>query len=291
MNDFVKNVLKLFQIICIIMIPIALVNFYFPKVTLFDFAAPLNKVALDFFSNFISMTINGVDWSMLFIILPWVFYIIGSGIIVNFLDKLQVTVEEKAKEIKLEHTVQKIKAQEVSQKDKLQNKNMVYVTIAVIFSKFTISNLSDREIEEKRADVKKDLLKDLGSYRGKVVEDEAFDDDDTFALLFMNQEDALNFIIRYKELVAYYDNETQNYGYSISFKAILDAQDSSATPFYVFQFTEKALRAIEAGEICATKDFATRYNQFGKMKQLNFVSKGNYIINKARVELTRLEYN
>ena len=92
------------------------------------------------------MTINGVDWSILFIILPWVFTIIAAGVAVNFLEKLQVAVEEKAKEIKLERTVQKMKSNEVSQKEKLQQKNMVYVTISVIFSKFTISNLSDREI-------------------------------------------------------------------------------------------------------------------------------------------------
>lgn len=290
MNDFLKNTLKFLQILCILIIPFAIVQFYFPKIEFLGFVAPFNQGAIAFFSGFMSMKINGVDWSVLFIIVPWVVTIIVAGMLVNFLEKMEVAVEEKAKEIKMERTVQKLKSTAVSKKEKLQQKNLVYVTISVIFSKFTISNFSDMEIEEKKEEVKKDLIKDLLSYRGKVIEDEAFDDDDTFALLFTNQEDALNFILKFKELVAYYDNVTQSYGYSVSFKAIMDSQDSSAMTFYVLQFMERALRAIENGEICATKEFASRYAEFGKMKQLNFVSKGNYSINKARVELTKLEY-
>lgn len=289
MNDFMKNTLKLIQILCILLIPPAIVQFYFPQLTFLGFVEPFNKGAIGLFSNFTSMQINGVDWSVVFIIIPWVLMIIVAGVILNFIEKMEVVVEEKAKEMKMERTVQKLKNTEQSQKEKLHQKNMVYVTISVIFSKFTISNFSEREIEEKKEEVKKDLIKDLASYRGKVIEDEAFDDDDTFAVLFFDQDDALSFLLKFKELIAYYDNVTQSYGYSIDFKAIADSQPPSAMQFYVLQFMEKALRAIGTGEICTTKDFTTRYEVFGKMKQLNFLSKGNYSINKARVELFKLE--
>ena len=101
MNDFIKNTLKFLQILCILIIPPAIVQFYFPKLAILGFVEPFNKGAIAFFSNFTSMQINGVDWSVLFIIIPWVVTIIVAGIIVNFLDKLEVVVEEKAKEIKM----------------------------------------------------------------------------------------------------------------------------------------------------------------------------------------------
>ena len=289
MKNFVKNTLKLCQVLCVFVMPLIIVQYYFP-IDALSFLQPVNVASVAFFSNFTSMKINGVDWTLLFIIIPWIVGIIVLGMAGNFVDSLDKKVTETMTQKKIEMKVQEARLNEKKKQDSLHMKNMIYVTVAVVFSRFTISNMSDAEIDEKKEEIKKELVKSLPNYGGKVIEDEAFDDEDTFALLFMSQDDAINYMIKFSELISYYDNVTQAFGYGISFKAIMDAQASTTMPFYVLQFAERALNTIEVNEICTTNDFANRYKQLGKMKQISFVSKGNYSINKAKVELNKLEF-
>ncbi|MCR4880705.1 MAG: hypothetical protein K6A44_01955 [bacterium] len=289
MKNFIKSTLKLAQVLCVLVMPFVIVQYYFPIDALSFFGA-MNTASVIFFSNFTSMTINGIDWTLLFVIVPWILAIIALGMISNFLENLDKKVAETVTKIKLEEKVKEARLNEKKKTDSLQLKNMVYVTVSVIFSRFTISNLTDMEIEEKKEEIKKELVKNLPDYKGKVIEDEAFDDEDTFAMLFISQEDAINYMLKFSELISYFDNVTQSFGYGISFKAIMDSQSSNAIAFYVLQFEERALNTIELNEICTTNDFANRYKEFGKMKQISFASKGNYSINKSRVELNKLEY-
>ena len=196
------------------------------------------------------------------------------------------TIAEKQK---IHSSIQKIKSDEKHKNDIIDRKNMTYLTITIVFSKFTISNLSDAELDEKQVDVVQEIFKDLSKYRGKIIESEAFDEKNTFSILFASQDDAMNFSLKLNDIISYYDDEVQSYGYSISYRAILDSQLPEANQFNVFAFAEKALRTIEINEICATNDFANRYKRLGKLNHtIEFLSKGNYSINKERVELNKI---
>lgn len=290
MKNYVKSTVTLIQILILLFIPFVVGQHLFPGFDPLKIAGPINSFTLAFFSKFSTMKINNVDWSLLFIVIPWILYIIVLGMFAKMFENVEDTVVHTQTQKKLKKNVQIIQYREKQNREKLLLKNRIYLTVSVVFSKFTISSLSDREIEEKKSDIKKDLIKDLYKYNGKIVEDEAFDDDDTFAMAFITQDDAVNYVLKFRELIAYFDNLTQGFGYSVSYKAILDAKDSSAVEFQVLEFAEKALRAIDIAEIAATNDFANKYKEFGKIKQITFVSKGNYSINKSRVELNKLEY-
>ena len=289
MKEYIKNVLKILQIAFVLFIPLVVIQYYFPHPFL-NFAGSFNNVVIVLFSSFMSLTINGTDWTIVFIIIPWVVGIILLGIVMNIIDSVGTKIETAVEHHKLSTSVKKISKEESRRIENLDNKSMSYLTLSVVFSKFTISNLSDSELEEKQSGVVEDLLKDLPKYKGHVVESEAFDDPNTYSVLFATQEDALNFALKLSEIVKYYDDEVQSYGCSIAFKAILDSQLPGAEQFNIFSFAEKALKTTEINELCATNDFAERYKKFGKLNHaVEFISKGNYSINKEKVELNRVK--
>ena len=288
MKEYIKNVLKIIQIAFVLFIPLVVIQYYFP-IPFLEFVRPFSVAAVALFSKFISLTINGTDWTVVFIIIPWVIGIILLGIAINVIDSMSTKIETAVKQHKLSESIKKVKKEEALVVDTLNNKSMTYLTLSVVFSRFTISSLSDKELEEKQSEVAQDLLKDLPKYKGNVVESDAFDDNNTYSILFATQEDALNFALKLNDLVKYYDDEIQIYGCSIAYKAILDSQFPGADQFNIFSFAEKALKTTEINELCATNDFAERYRKFGKLNHvLDFVSKGNYSINKEKVELNRV---
>jgi len=71
---------------------------------------------------------------------------------------------------------------------------------------------------------------------------------------------------------------------------MLDVQSPEAIRFYILEFLERALNAVELNETCATNDFAIRYETLSSASSIEFISKGNYSINKEKVELKSLKY-
>ena len=295
MKDFFSNLLRLFQIIFVLFIPIAIIQFYFPQATFLGFIAPFSNAFISFFTTVFPQsdaTSASIDFNILFVALPWIILTILFGILINIIEKMNSRIQQTITQINTVKTVIQVQQRENEKKTQLHDKNLVYMAIALVFSKFTISSLSEGEIEEKKNEIKQEVLKNISSFGGKVIHDNslAFDDDDTFATIFFSQDDAINYIFKFKEMITFYDNTVQGFGYSVSFKTILDSQNSQASRLQVLSFMEKALNAVELGEICATNDFVDRYKQFGKLKQVTFCSKGNYMINKERAEINRLEY-
>ena len=288
MKECIKNVLKIIQIACVLFIPLVVIQYYFPQPFL-NFAGSFNNVIIVLFSSFMSLTINGTDWTVVFIIIPWVLGIIILGITSNIIDNMGTRIETVVKQRKLAESVKKVKKEELRKEESLANKSMTYLTLTVVFSRFTISNLSDSELVEKQSDVVQELLKDLPKYKGNIVESDAFDEANTYSVLFATQEDAVNYALKLNDLIKYYDNEVQIYGCSIAFKAILDSQLPGSNQFDIFSFAEKALKTAEINELCATNDFSERYKKFGKLNHvIEFHSKGNYSINKEKVELNKV---
>lgn len=287
---FFTNLLKLFQIISVIMIPIAVIKYYWEDVHFCNFIGGFNQIFISFFSNFTSMTIGGNDFTLVFLVLPWVIFVIITGSLINFIDSLSYKVDEVYSNIKTQKVTALTEQKKKIHLEELQKKHAVYLVIELVFSKFTISNLTDSEIEEKKEEVKESLFKDVISFRGNLIEDDEFENENTVALLFFSQDDALNFIFKFKEVISIVDDDIQNFGYSINFKAILDSQTTEAIRFYILQFLEKALKTVEINEISTTNDFAERYKAYGGMKHIDFHSKGTYSINKSRVELNSLIY-
>ena len=105
MKNFIKSTLKFAQVLCVLIMPIVIVQYHFPQIGALGFIAPVNTASVAFFSNFTSMTINGIDWTLLFIIVPWIFGVIILGMIANFLDNLDKKVAETVTQIKLEKKV------------------------------------------------------------------------------------------------------------------------------------------------------------------------------------------
>ena len=272
------------------MIPLAACQQLLTELSFLNFVAPFNTSAVAIFSQFTPMIIGGVDWTLVFVALPWVIYIIFIGFIIKLLDGLNKSVDE----VVVAHKKKKISEfnaiQAQKEKIELEKKQITYLAVSLVFSKFTISYLSDAEIAERKAQVKRDLFFDVSAQRGKLLEDEEFDDENTCALMFFSQDDAISFIIKLKEQIKLIDGDMQDCGYSLGYKAMLDSQQPEAISFYILQFLEKALKAVELNETCTTNTFANRYREFGKNPAFTFVSKGNYSINKARVELKKLEY-
>ncbi len=288
--NLIKNLLNLIQIISVFMIPVAACHQLLPELTFLGFMTSFNTSAISMFSKFTPMVIGGIDWTLVFVTLPWVLYIILVGFIIKLIDGLNQSVEEAVITHKKRKITELNQAQAQKERGELEKKQFTYLAVNLVFSKFTISYLSDSEVEERKIKVKKSILSDLQSQRGKLLNDEEFDDENTFAVIFYSQDDAISFIIKLKEQIRLLDSDMQDCGYSLGYRAMMDAQPPEAISFYVLQFLEKALRAVELNETCVTSSFADRYKQFGKNASFDFISKGNYSINKERVELKKLEY-
>jgi len=272
---------------CVLLVPTVTIRYFFPQFNVLNFVDGFNQFFILIATQFgIAASSN---WMFVAITLPWILLIIAIGILNDFLERLIIAIDEQQRNYNLQQTMSKIQKQDLEIKQVLQKKQVVYVALSLIFSKFTISNLSDREVEIKKEEIRKDLLRDLASWRGKFVGDVEFENDSTIGLMFLSQEDAINFVMKIKETISVFDNATQTFGYSLGFKALLNVETSNAMRKYVFDFMEKAMRTIEFNEICTTNDFADRYKDFGQMKNVIFTSKGNYSINKSRVELNRLD--
>ena len=286
----IKNILNVLQFICVLMILLSALQYVWSDVELFSFAKIFNDFSIEFFSKFISLNINGTDWTLVFLVLPWVLYIIIISFILNMFENLTHKVDEAVVTYRHKKISEYNTKQQEIKRELLQKKQTIYAAISIILSKFTISNLSDNEIAEKIQEIKKDLLHMLSQYHGKYIADEEFDDPNTFALIFYSQDAALNYIMKVKEVITIMENDIQQYGYTIGTKIVLDAQNPEAIQFYVLQFMEKVLNAVEIDEICTTNTFADRYIEYGQMKNFTFISKGNYSINKERVELKKMTY-
>jgi len=288
--NLIKNILSILQFVCVLMILMSALQYVWPDIGFFAFAKIFNDFSISFFSQFISLKINGTDWTLVFLVLPWVLYIVIISFILNLFENLTHKVDEAVVTYRHKKISEINTKQQEIKRELLQKRQTIYVAINIILTKFTISNLSDSEIEVKIREIKRDLLQMLSQYRGKFIDDEEFDDSNTFAVIFYSQEDALNYVLKLKEVITIMENDMQQYGYSIGTKIVLDAQNPEAIKFYVLQFMEKVLNAVEVDEICTTNSFADRYIEYGQMKNFIFDSKGNYSINKERVELKKLSY-
>lgn len=272
------------------MIPIAVCQRTFPEVTFFDFLKPFNDAAITMFS-FLPLPQNtGMDFTLIFVSIPWVIYIMLAGGLMNLLDSLTHKIDEEVTTYRKKKIQEHTAKQQLEETEKLQKKVFSYLALNIVFSKFTITSLSEKEIQEKKEAIKQEVISVLNPAKSKVIDDEEFDDENTFAVLFYTQEDALNYIIKVREQVKLLDNDMQEYGYSIGYKAMLDVQTPEAIRFYILEFLERALNAVELNETCATSDFAARYETLSGVTNVEFISKGNYSINKEKVELKRLEY-
>ena len=286
----IKDILGFFQIVLVTVALISAVQYFFKDFVILRSVEPLNQSWLAFISGIINPVIGGIDCSVLFIIVPYFLLSILISYLINILDPRKEKTFAFNRSVLAQRNFEIAEKVKEKQKDELQKKQAVYLVIELVFSKFTISSLSEDEIAEKIDEIKEHLFGDVVSFRGKLLEDSEFDDENTIAILFYSQDDALNFLYRFKESVVIVDDDIQAFGFSLGFKAILDSQLTEAIKYYILEFLEKALRTVELNEISTTNDFADRYKAFGGSKQVSFTSKGTYSINKSRVELNSLTY-
>lgn len=289
MTSYLINFLKFIQFCSVIVIPFVVIRHLLPAVGFFAFA----QGALDFTNRciaFFNPVVNGIDLTIAFLMLPWIAFIL----LAEMLSKMILSAKNKSEEIDFVANNKKILVVQEKEKtemlETLQKKQVVYAVVKLIFSKFTISDVSEDEIELKKEDVKTRLFQDAMLYKGKAIDGVDFEDDDTIALIFLSQEDALNFVFKLKSTIAILDSDIQDYGYSLHFKAILDSQGTESQKLNIFEFLEKVLQTSEENEISATSTFSQRYAHFGTMKHVSFDSKGSYHISKQRIELFRLNY-
>ena len=285
-----KNILKLFQIISVLMVPLSAVQYCFKDIAFLHSIESYNQFFISLFSKFIDPIIGGNDFTLIFVMLPWILFVIILGSIINSLEALEYKVDDIYATLDAKKIYKSDAQKKQVHNSELQKKQAVYLVVELIFSKFTISNLTEDEVAEKIDEIKEHLFGDVTSSRGKLLEENEFEDENTVALLFFSQDDALNFLYKFREKIHIVDDDIQGFGYSIGFKAILDSQSVEAIKYYILQFLEKILKTVELNEISTTSDFAERYKEFGGTKQVKFISKGTYSINKSRVELNSLSY-
>ena len=285
---FIKNILKFLQIISVLMVPISVLQYLFKDAEILRFIEPYNQLFISLYSQYISPMVGSSDFTLIFVMLPWILFIIVIGSVINSIESLEYRVDEIYANIDAKKIHKSDEQKKRMHSTELQKKQAVYLVIELIFSKFTISNLTEDEVEEKIDEIKEHLFGNVVSCRGKLLEEDEFDDKNTVALLFFSQDDALNFLYKFRETLNIIDDDIQSFGYSIGFKAILDSQAVEAIKYYILEFLEKVLKTVELNEISTTSDFAERYKQFGGSKQVKFLSKGTYSINKSRVELNSL---
>jgi len=282
-----KSLAKFIQIMSVIMIPLSTLQYYFKW---FSFMEPITNIGITIFSGIIPTTINGMDCALLLLILPWILHVLLSGVIFNTMEK----ANEKAMELLDEHRTRKVSVilekRKQEEQQELLKKTQVYLLVSLKFIKFTITTLSEREISARKLEIEKQLFTPIEQLRGRLVEHENFDEDDTFAFMFNSQEDALNYIFKFKESVALLDNDVQGFGYSLNYRIILDAQLPGERLMPILEFLEAAVRTVEVNEICTTNSFADKYKIDGAIKNISFFSKGVYSINKTKVELNALRY-
>lgn len=282
-----KHALKLFQLFSVLMIPAVTVQYYFKISNWFE---NINNTVLNFIGTFTQPVINGTDWTLLFLILPWIITIIIIDILINILDNLNKKAIDTIQNYKKEKITALMQEKKQMQKADLDKKTIIHAGIELDYAKFTISNLSDNELSAKKEEIKNKLYNDISNYKGNIFAEDVFENDDTIATVFFSQEDVLNYVFKLQEAIKILDDDIQNFGYSLNYKIILDVNTPEAVKDDVLIFLEKALKTVEQNEICATTSFSEKYKEKGKMKHINFVSKGTYSINKTKVELTKLNY-
>lgn len=289
MTKFFRNLLKLSQVIATVIIPIVVILYLFPD-TFLSFLNPIKDFSKLLASIMMLFYKGEMDLTIVFLTLPWILYIIIAEIIINIInnvDKKTVEVVENIRTVNIEKVVVKRKEE---LKQILKEKQYSYCIIELIYSKFTISNLTEAEASKKKIDIKRRLLKDLSVYGGTCLDNSSFSREDIIPLLFFSQEDALNFLFKFLNILSVIDDDIQNFGYSLNYKILFDLQENDVNQKDNFAFADKALNALELDEVCATNDFSDRYTYFGIMKHILFESKGTYSINKKRVELIKINY-
>ena len=282
-----KSIAKLVQIVSVVMILLSVIQYAFKVL---PFIEPITNAGLSLFSKIIPPVLFGVDCTLLILILPWVILVILTGIVFNLLETTnEKTIELLDAQKKRQVTVVLERKKEEAKQELLQ-KTKIFLLVSLKFVKFTITTLSDREIAAKKMQIEEQLFKPIEQLRGKLIEHENFDEDDTFAFLFNSQEDAITFILNFKQTLFLLDNDVQGFGYSLNYRIMLDAQLPEERNMKVLEFLEIAVRTVENNEICTTNSFADRYKISGAMKNISFFSKGVYSINKTKVELNALYY-
>ena len=282
-----KHALKLFQLFSVLMIPAATVQYYFKLSVWFE---NINNIVLNFIGIFTQPVINGTDWTLLFLILPWIILIILIDLIINALNNLSKKAIETIQNYKKEKITALMQEKKQMQKAELDKKTVVYAGIELNYAKFTTSNLTENELLAKKEEIKNKLYNDIGNYKGKIIADDVFENDDTVATVFFTQDDVLNYIFKLQEAIKFLNDEIQSFGYSINYKIVLDVNEPEANKDSILLFLEKTLKTVEQNEVCATTSFTEKYKEKGKMQHISFTSKGKYSINKTKVELTKLNY-
>ena len=286
---FIRSLLKFLQFCSVIAILFVVIRHLLPGVQFFSFAQPLLDFSIMCVSR-INPIINGVDFSLAFVMLPWIVFIIFFEI----LSKITFSIEKQSEKIAFEQGNKKIlkvaNQEKIIAKKEIEKKHVVYVVAKLVFSKFTISDVSEEEMELKKEDIKSRVLQDAEMYKGKAIEGVDFDDDETVAVIFLSQEDALNFVFKLKSTVLILDDDIQNYGYGLHFRVICDLQGADSQKNNIFEYLEKVLKTSEENEVSVTSTFAQRYMNFGSMKHVSFASKGSYMIQRQKTELYRLDY-
>ncbi len=292
LSNLVKSVLKFSQIVAVTFVPLVVCSYLFPDTSLLQFLEPIKANTLGIVKLFTNETIfGGVDLTLVFIIMPWIIYIVIAGMIINMLDALKlkatnlktVIAHKKAAEIRVKR--------EQNIKNELARKDVIFIMLDLSFERFTISSLSEAENERKMEDVREKTLSFVSQHGGKVIQinDIQFENKFANAVIFYSQDSALNFMSKYISSIPIIDDEIQNVGYTVHYKAILDAQEPESNLYNVLEFLEKALCTASQNEIIATNSFADKYKTFGKMQHVKFASKGTYSINKQKVELNHIE--
>lgn len=284
---FLKSLLKFFQILAVVMIPLVTIQYYF---NMSDILENINLSNLQLLSKIIPLTSAGIDYTLIYLIFPWVLFVILCGLVINFMDSLKKKAREVVSQYKTQKTKEMLMQKTQAIVEGLKKYSAIYLVIQLNFAKFTITNISENELKEIKNDVKENIYNSLSEYKGKILEYDDMENEDTTAMIFSSQEDVLEFLFKLKEKISLFDDDMQQYGYSISFGAILDAQLPDVSSYKIIPFLEKILKTLSVNEISATNHFADRYKNYGAMKHISFISKGTYSINKTKVELNKLSY-
>ncbi len=293
LSSFFKSILKFFQIVAVGIIPIIVASYLFPTAPFLSFMVPLRTHTLEIVSLFTKTTVIGdVELGVVFVVLPWIIYIIIAGITINIINGLEVQASHLKTQLEAKKVQEMHKAREQEAKNELQKKTLTYVVLDLSFERFTISNLTEEESEKRKEDTRRKSLSFIQNYKGMLVQSDNIEFENEFAnaVIFPTQEDALNFLIKYSNAMPIIDDEIQNMGYSVHYKGILDVQEPNANQYTVLEFLEKALGTAAQNEIIATNSFVEKHNNFSTMKRVSFVSKGTYSINKQKVELNHLQF-
>ncbi|MDD3593444.1 MAG: hypothetical protein PHX18_02335 [Candidatus Gastranaerophilales bacterium] len=244
---------------------------------------------IEFVSNFGVYVVENIDLTPMVatVFLILVFFLIGTleGA-VNYFEKL---AKRQHQTMTINKTIEANKKQEEEYLTFLYQQQTIYLMTELNFERFTISSTPETEIKKTLAKSEEELFLNVRMYKGHPLSSNDIEDDKLKVVIFYAQEDAINFLINFEKLLEKQNNALNSIGYAISCKTVLDAQMPNAMNFFVLQILKRIINSIQHDSIYTTHSFKERYQKFGLIKGLTFISQGLYSIRGERIELFKLK--